>query len=235
MLKRIAVTALCVASLSGCASFISGGTGTAPVGTDSGVRSLGQVFIDSSIKRTANINLYKLDQRFKQSRINIESFHSTVLLTGQVPDPYLKQLAEDNVKAMSDVKAVHNYITVGNKVSYNTIMQDAGVTANTRALLMKAPVVSDSKVLVHTEDGVLYVMGRLNTAEINDLNNVLQNVGNVTKIVTLIDNIDLAPTPAVSTASATTTPVINNVLAQPTVQTPVAIDPDQTDPASSAQ
>lgn len=56
MLKRIAVTALCVASLSGCASFISGGTGTAPVGTDSGVRSLGQVFIDSSIKRTANIN-----------------------------------------------------------------------------------------------------------------------------------------------------------------------------------
>jgi len=110
-------------------------------------------------------------------------------------------------------------------------MQDAGVTANTRALLMKAPVVSDSKVLVHTEDGVLYVMGRLNTAEINDLNNVLQNVGNVTKIVTLIDNIDLAPAPAASTASATTTPVINNVLAQPTVQTPVAIDPDQTDPA----
>ena len=148
------------------------------------------------------------DQRFKQSRINIESFHSTVLLTGQVSDPYLKQLAEDNVKAMSDVKAVHNYITVGNKVSYNTIMQDAGVTANTRALLMKAPVVSDSKVLVHTEDGVLYVMGRLNTAEINDLNNVLQNVGNVTKIVTLIDNIDLAPAPAASTASATTTPVV---------------------------
>ena len=220
MLKHLTITLLCAASLSGCASFISGGTGTSPVGTDSGERSLGQVFIDSSIKRTANINLYKLDHRFKQSRINIESFHSNVLLTGQVPDPYLKQLAEDNLRAMSDVKAVHNYITVGNKVSYNTIMQDAGVTANTRALLMKAPVVSDSKVLVHTEDGVLYVMGRLNTAEINDLNNVLQNVGNVTKIVTLIDNIDLAPAPAASTASATTTPVINNVLAQPTVQTP---------------
>ncbi|MFW2153815.1 BON domain-containing protein, partial [Acinetobacter gyllenbergii] len=27
MFKRIAITALCVASLSGCASFISGGTG----------------------------------------------------------------------------------------------------------------------------------------------------------------------------------------------------------------
>ena len=50
MVKRIVITMLCVASLSGCASFISGGTGTAPVGTDQGARTLGQVFIDSSIE-----------------------------------------------------------------------------------------------------------------------------------------------------------------------------------------
>ena len=231
MLKRIVITMMCVASLSGCASFISGGTGSAPVGTESGVRSLGQVFIDSSIKRTANINLYKLDHRFKQSRINIESFHSNVLLTGQVPDPYLKQLAEDNLRAMSDVKAVHNYITVGDKVGYNTIMQDATVTANTRGLLMKAPVVSDSKVLVHTENGVLYVMGRLNTAEIRDLDDVLQKVGNVSKIVTLIDNIEQSS--GTMASSTTATSMVGTVTTQPLVETPVAIDPDQAEPATS--
>ena len=230
MLKRLTITLLCAASLSGCSSFISGGTGTTPVGTESGERSLGQVFIDSSIKRTANINLYKLDPRFKQSRINVESFHSNVLLTGQVPDPYLKQLAEDNVKAMSDVKAVHNYITVGEKVSYGTIMQDATVTANTRGLLMKAPVVSDSKVLVHTEDGVLYVMGRLNTAEIRDLDDVLQKVGNVTKIVTLIDNIDQSSGTVES--STVSTPTVGTATTQPLVETPVAIDPDQAEPVT---
>ena len=160
MFNRIAMTLLCVASLSGCASFISSGTGSAPVGTESGARSLGQVFIDSSIERTAKINLYKLDSRFKQSRVNIESFHGNVLLTGQVPDAHLKQLAEDNVRAMSDVKTVHNYIAVGNQIGYSTIMQDTTVTANTRGLIMKAVVVSDSKVRIHTEDGVLYVMGR---------------------------------------------------------------------------
>ncbi len=214
MLNRIAITMLCVASLSGCASFISGGTGTAPVGTDSGARSLGQVFIDNSIERTAKINLYKLDSRFKQSRVNIESFHSNVLLTGQVPDQNLKQLAEDNVRAMSDVKTVHNYITVGNQIGYSTIMQDTTVTANTRGLIMKAPVVSDSKLRIHTEDGVLYVMGRLNTAESADLNQVLQQVGNVTKIITLIDNTDTANTNNM------------NPMIQPAVQTPVAIDPN---------
>ena len=210
MLKPIVITMLCIASLSGC-SFISGGTGTTPVGTDSGVRSLGQVFIDSSIERTAKVNLYKLDSRFKQSRVNINSFHSNVLLTGQVPDAHLKQLAEDNLRAMSDVKTVHNYITIGNQIGYSTIMQDGTVTANTRGLVMKAPVISDSKVSLHTEDGVLYVMGRLNNPEIVDLNDVLKKVGNVTKIVTLIDN-----TQQQSAANQ------SNVW----VQTPVAVDPN---------
>ncbi|WP_416224402.1 BON domain-containing protein [Acinetobacter sp. ANC 4648] len=222
---------LCVASLSGCASFISGGTGTTPVGTESGVRSLGQVFIDSSIERTAKINLYKLDSRFKQSRININSFHSNVLLTGQVPDAHLKQLAEDNVRSMSDVKAVHNYITVGNQISYSSIMQDATATANTRGLIMKAPVVSDNKVLIHTEDGVLYILGRLSNPEVTDLNDVLQKVGNVTKIVTLIDNID-QPNNLAQTSSFTA-PVVGAV--QANVQTPVAIDPDAVEPSSNVQ
>lgn len=220
------MTLLCVASLSGCASFISSGTGSAPVGTDSGVRSLGQVFIDSSIERTAKINLYKLDSRFKQARVNLESFHSNVLLTGQVPDAHLKQLAEDNVRAMSDVKTVHNYITVGNEIGYNTIMQDTTVTANTRGLIMKAAVVSDNKVRIHTEDGVLYVMGRLNNAEINDLNQVLSQVGNVTKIITLVDNIEQSR----SMTSSFSSSMVN---AQPTEQTPVAIDPDQAEPTNA--
>ena len=226
MFNRIAMTLLCVASLSGCASFISGGTGSAPVGTESGARSLGQVFIDSSIERTAKINLYKLDTRFKQSRVNIESFHGNVLLTGQVPDAHLKQLAEDNVRAMSDVKTVHNYIKVGNQISYATIMQDTTVTANTRGLVMKAVVVSDSKVRIHTEDGILYVMGRLNSAEIKDLNQVLEQVGNVTKIITLIDNVEQSR----AVTSSFSSPV---VYAQPIEQTPVAIDPDQAEPTNA--
>ena len=220
------ISLLCVASLSGCASFMSQGTGTAPVGTESGSRSLGQVFIDSSIVRTAKINLYKLDTRFKQSRINIESYHGHVLLTGQVPDQSLRTLAEDNVRSMSDVKAVHNYITVGDQIGYNTIMQDTMATANTRGLLMKASVVSESRVNVHTEDGVLYVMGKLTTAEINDLNQILEQVGNVSKIVALIDNLDENPPSTLNSAS--------QAVSTPVVATPVAIDPNNAEPTDAS-
>lgn len=237
MLKPIAITLLCAVSLAGCSSFISGGTGSAPVGTESGVRSLGQVFIDSSIERTAKINIYKLDSRFKKSRINISSFHSNVLLTGQVPDEHLKKLAEENLRAMSDVKSVHNYITVGEQIGYNTIMQDSSVTGNTRGLLMRAPMISDSKVMVHTENGVLYVMGKLNNAEITDLNDVLSKVGNVTKIVTLIDNTqqptanrqsDVSTVPLAQTPVAA--PQMPAAAPAPMAETPAAIDPNTVEP-----
>jgi osmotically-inducible protein OsmY len=218
VIKAVAVGVLCLSVLSGCASFMSGATGASPVGTESGVRSLGQVFIDSSIVRTAKINLYKLDERFDKSRVNIESFHGHVLLTGQVPDQHLKQLAEENVRAMSDVKAVHNYITVGQQIGYGTIMQDTTTTANARALIMKATLVSDAKVHVHTENSVLYVMGKLNSAEISDLNEVLQKIGNVSRIVALIDNTEqqaVAPNAAYSQVSDTSVQA-----------TPIAIDLD---------
>lgn len=236
---KVLTLSICIVATGGCASFVANNTNNA-VGTESGERSLGQIVLDRSIERTAKINLYKLDARFKQSRINIESFHSSVLLTGQVPDAHLKQLAEDNVKFMGDVKSVHNFITVGNQVSYSTIIQDLGVTANTKTLLARAPVLSSSKVLLHTEDAVLYVMGRLNTAEINDLNNVLQKVGNVSKIVTLIDNVEQNQS-ASSAYTINAAPQTSNVglgavsstaLTDPT---PVAIDPNQEQPEPQIQ
>ena len=246
-MKAITILALTLAMGlgSGCASFIASNTSDT-VGTLSGERSIGQVVIDKSIERTAKINMFKLDPRFKQSRVNINSFHSSVLLTGQVPDAHLKQLAEDNLKAMSDVKTIHNFITVGDQVSYSTIMQDLAVTANTKGLIVRAPVISDSKVLVHTEDAVLYVMGRLNQAESADLQQVLQNVGNVTKIVTLIDPLELTANQqslSSSNSYGSNTTTSNGVQAvgvglgattMPLAedQTPVAIDPNQAEPST---
>ncbi len=246
-MKAITILALTVAMGlgSGCASFIASNTSDT-VGTLSGERSIGQVVIDKSIERTAKINMFKLDPRFKHSRVNINSFHSSVLLTGQVPDAHLKQLAEDNLKAMSDVKTIHNFITVGDQASYSTIMQDLAVTANTKGLIVRAPVISDSKVLVHTEDAVLYVMGRLNQAESADLQQVLQNVGNVTKIVTLIDPLELtANQQSLATSNnygsiGTTSNSVQAVgvgLGATTMPlnedpTPVAVDPNQAEPST---
>ena len=64
------------------------------------------------------------------------------------------------------------------------------------------------------------------------MNDVLQKVGNVTKIVTLIDNID-QPNAGTTASSLVASPMVGNATAQPEVQTPVAIDPDQGEPVNA--
>lgn len=238
-LGRIALALGMVLSMSGCASMVAQMTGTTPVGTDSGVRSFPQAFTDDSIERTASVNMYKLDKRFKYSRININSFFGAVLLTGQVADQNLKQLAGDNIKAMTDAKVVHNYIDVGDQIGYNTIMQDGLTTANIRRQLLVTQGISDSKVKVVTENGVVYVMGKLTPSENQILNNILQGTSNISRVVSLIDVLNDNGSPTNSNGLTAGSSVGGNAsinsglagaVAKPLVDTPVAIDPEQATP-----
>jgi len=179
------------ASLTGCASFIANNTAPAPLGVPSSERSFAQVITDNGIARTAKINLYKLDDRFNRSRVNIDSFHSVVLLTGQVPDAHLKMLAEQNVKTMRDVQAVHNYITVGEQIGYNQIVQDGWITTTIRASVLRSKI-RDTRVKITTEAGVVYVMGRLTAAEADEVLGLVQQVNGVQRIISLIDTLDSA-------------------------------------------
>ncbi len=175
-------------SLTGCASFIANNTSPAPLGVPSSERSFGQVITDNGIVRTAKINLYKLDNRFNQARVNIDSFHSVVLLTGQVPDQHLKILAEQNVKTMRDVQAVQNYIMVGEQIGYNQIVQDGWITTTIRTQILRSNIRSN-RVKVSTEAGVVYVLGRLTAAEVDEILAIVQQVDGVQRIVSLIDTV----------------------------------------------
>ncbi len=229
--------------LTGCNSMIASNSGTAPVGVPTGERSISQMLTDNAISRTADINLYKLDPRFRFARIRTHSFHSVVLLTGQVADPYLKKLAEDNLRAMPDVKAVHNYIEVGDKASYNTIVQDGLLTANIRKNLALIKGFVDSHVKIVSENGTVYVMGKLTRSEAESVMSMLKRTVGVSKIITLIDILpDDVPTlisneaPSIGTESLTSTqstitnslnaPATMNSTGSPVVVTPLAVDPE---------
>lgn len=248
MVKRhlIGTALICSLALTGCSTFLASASGPAPVGVASSERSFAQIITDNGIVKTAEINLYKLDPRFKFSRVKIESFHSVVLLTGQVSDEHLKKLAEENVKSMSDVKAVHNYITVGDKSEYNSIVQDGMLTATIRKNILMDKRVRDTKVKVVTEAAVVYVMGRLTPSETNAIMDVLQKTGGMTKIVSLIDSLPesgvpiIVPAPAAqpSAALATVEPAATVAIipladAVPTEVQPIAPASTNTDTAAT--
>ncbi len=182
----VSLCVLVMLGSSGCASFMASRS-TPAAGVAGGDRTIPQRLQDRGIMRTASLNLYKLDPRFKLSRINIDSFHSVVLLTGQVPDLYLSQLAEQNVRAMPDVRGVQNFLTVGDKIDYKTIMQDSATTASIIRRLSVDRDVKPSRVHVVTEAGVVYLMGRLWPTELQAVLADVQQGQDVQKIVSLVD------------------------------------------------
>lgn len=217
-------------SLTGCASFIANNTAPAPLGVPSSERSFAQVITDNGIARTAKINLYKLDDRFNRARVNIDSFHSVVLLTGQVPDQHLKMLAEQNVKTMRDVQAVHNYISIGEQIGYQQIVQDGWITTTIRAGILRSSI-RDTRVKVNTEAGVVYVMGRLSAAEADEVLALVQNTEGVQRIVSLIDTVSAGvelprPAPSVQTLSLTA-PVSESVTPPQSAELAVTVTPLQ--------
>jgi osmotically-inducible protein OsmY len=235
-MSQVTVASVLSATLlvSGCSTFIAANSGTESVGIAASDRTWGQIFADNSIEKTASINLYKLDPRFKLSRVNITCFHGVVLLTGQVPDANLKRLASDNVKAMDDVKAVQNYLTVGDEIGYDQIIQDGITTANVRKNFLLLKGFKDSRVKVVTENNVVFLMGKLPKSDVDWLLETLQRTPNIARIVTLIDILpEVAPsileTPIVHQSLTTNHGNDTTFAAEPTaVATPIAVEPTVT-------
>lgn len=178
-------------AISGCASTIAKVTGSNQVGVMAGDRTISQRLRDSGIEKNALVNLYKLDKRFKShSRVNVAAFHDAVLITGQVPDMHLKNLATDNVRAIREVKAVHNELEVAPQASYTEIIDDGVIKASIRKNLLLMPGLKDSRVKVEVERGVVYLMGVLSDEEVRKVLATVQQTGGIKKIISLVDRLE---------------------------------------------
>lgn len=177
--------------LTGCAQMIAATSGSAPVGKQEGERTLSQRIEDSSIENTANINLYKLDPEFKNAHVSFMSFHSNVLIAGQVTSIKHKQQIEDMVRSIREVNLVHNELVVTPQISSYLNRAKDGVLKlqiASKLTFMKEFPSSQCKVLV--ENGTVYLMAKLTRAQTEQAINTIKTTPDITRIVKLVDYLD---------------------------------------------
>lgn len=177
-------------SISGCTRILAGASGPEPVGKPSYERSLSQSLQDIEIQNTAEINIYKSDEHFHDSNINIVSFYGTVLITGQVASEELKQKAEVAVHNIADVKQVYNELRVAEPTYYLARANDGLIATRVKSALMFADGVPYSRIKVVIVDATVYVMGKLSHQEADRSVEVIKKVSGVQKIVKILDYID---------------------------------------------
>lgn len=236
------MVAACIASTGCTTNYLTNSTeGT--YGVPMTERTIPQRLLDRSIEHTAKINVYGLKEDLQQtSRMGIDSFNSEVLLTGEVPTEALKVEVEKVISSMPDVRRVYNEMEVSASKGYSSTVHDGYITSKLLAKVAASDGVKASQIKAVTNNGVVYIMGRMTPTQQSHLIDIANTTVGVTELVlltTVVDNTGVKINNddimyENNLANPTTTPVIVNTA--PSTATPIVVTEDGdtvTQPSSS--
>lgn len=178
-------------ALSGCGLLVVGGTAatTAVVATDR--RTTGEQVEDQAIELKAAAEMRKLFPG-DNARVNTTSYAGLVLLTGDVPTQADKQRAEDVARQVEKVKKVINELRVGEVTPMSVRTNDTWLTSKVKTTLINTKGVPTRTIVVTTERGVVYLLGRLTAQEGQMAGTAASGVGGINKVVKLFDIVSAA-------------------------------------------
>lgn len=147
-----------------------------------------------------------------RARINVTSYNRQVLLTGEVPTAQDKQLAEQIVSRVENVASVVNELAVSGTATLMQRSSDTLVTGRVKSMLIDAPDLFANSFKVVTEQGTVYLMGRVTQREAERGTAVVRATPGVQKVVRILEIISeeelarLLPAPAKAPPAAAKPP-----------------------------
>jgi osmotically-inducible protein OsmY len=213
IVSLVAIAAL-GGTLSACAPLILGGAAVGAMVTFDR-RTSGAQLEDEGIELRAGSRLR--DAVGDRAHVNITSYNRQVLLTGEVPNERDKQLAEQVVSKVENVRGIVNELAVMGNTTLAQRSSDTLVTGKVKASLVDAKDLYVGAFKVVTERGTVYLMGRVTQHEADRATQMVRNISGVQRVVRIFEIItdeDLrrisltpsapaaAPAPAAPPASA---------------------------------
>ncbi len=187
------------AALSACAPVMMGGAvmGTL-MATDR--RTSGMQVEDEGIELRGASRIR--DSLGERGHINVTSYNRQVLLTGEVPSAQDRQLVEQILTKVENVRSVVNEIGVMENSTLSQRSSDSLVTGKVKASMVDAQDLFANSFKVVTERGTTYLMGRVTQREANRAADLVRSIDGVKKVVRVVEIISeeelqrLQPKPA---------------------------------------
>ena len=148
-------------------------------------RSVGTKIDDRFLEGLIKRELSKKKPLLKGSNINVTVFDNRVLLTGQVPNRQVSELAEDIAISLSEVKKeyISNHVKIMGPISLVSRSNDRWLTAKVRARLFSSKEANGSSLRVTCENGTVFLMGRITQGQSELITSLVSEVFGVEKIV----------------------------------------------------
>lgn len=183
-LKKLVLVLGSAMLLQGCVAAAIGGAavaGATKVATDP--RSMGTQLDDETLESRVNSAIKKDQQIKSEARISVTAYSSRVLLTGQVPNENLREVASSLAKGVQNVNDVYNEVRVGPKVDFAQISKDSWITSQIKSKMLVDSKVKTSDVKVVTENNEVFLMGNVTQDQGNAAAEIARNVAGVTKVI----------------------------------------------------
>ena len=175
--------------LAGCAIAAGGGSAAAGYSTLDR-RTTGTIIEDQAIEIKAYRAIAADKELDEQTHINITSYNTAVLVTGESPVDEMRQKIVSIVSAVDKVKHVYNEITIAAPSSMVSRSSDVYITTKVKAKLFADKILSGLVIKVNTEKGVVYLMGIVSQKEAEIATNIARETGGVQKVVKLFQYTD---------------------------------------------
>ena len=184
-LLTILTLSACVAGgLGACAPILLGGAVVgALMATDR--RTAGTLIEDEGIElRAASGIRENLGER---AHVNVTSYNRQVLLTGEAPSAQDKQLVEQVVSKVQNVRAIVNEIGILGSTTLTQRSSDTLVTGRVKAGMVDAKDLFANAFKVVTERGTTYLMGRVTQREAERATEIARSTPGVQKVVRVLE------------------------------------------------
>lgn len=187
-LKQLALVGLSVAFLQGCVAVAVVGIGA---GASAAVdhRTIGTQIDDQQIELTAHSRLAKLPEIEKHTNLQVVSMNGMVLVVGQAPNSYLRDLAIKTINEVQGVEKIHNQIRIGNTTALTTQTNDLWLTSKAKAALFGSDSLEATNIKVVTENGEVFLMGLVTQDEAQEAVDIVRNISGVNRVFKMFEYI----------------------------------------------
>lgn len=178
-----------ITTLSGCSSLISLSRQN-PIGENYGKRTAGAFVDDEFIETKSKVNLKKIDSRFKKSQVKVTSYNGVVLLSGNVIEADMRELATLTIQKIRKVRRVHNELHVTPPRSFGAKLSDSWLSRKVKTKFLFNKHIESSRIKVITNNGVIHLMGLVTHQEADLIVNQAKTTYGLQKIVRVFEYID---------------------------------------------
>lgn len=178
---RIAGMLMLISALQGCAvATVVAVTAGATMIADR--RTFSKQIDDQSIELRAHNELNKQKALSKNTNLHVVSMNGTVLVVGQAPTGYLRDLAIKIIQDVPDIITIHNQVRINSTTSIITQSNDLWLTSKVKSALLKNGAVNAQNIKVVTENSEVFLMGLVTKQEASIVVEITRNINGVSRV-----------------------------------------------------